>query len=140
MCSVQRFILVRIDVLPPACEAQPVNTRSINAAVGRTSPHVYSFMPTPAYNTSLGTWSPPLLIGHVDAEAARVVASMFNSPCTARMTICIVHLAAGEGQDGCLRELHFPEHLWQKSRNDRVADTVHGVRFVVQCCRVPNAC
>jgi ankyrin repeat protein len=42
----------------------------------------------------------------VDAEAAFVVAALFNSPCTARRAICMVHLAAGEGQDGCLRELH----------------------------------
>jgi ankyrin repeat protein len=79
--------------------------------VGGTSSHVHKFMPifnpaVTAYNTFFSNnWDPPL-IGTVDAEAARVVAALFNSPCTARMAICMVHLAASEGQDGCLRELH----------------------------------
>ena len=75
----------------------------LGQAVGGTSFHVHKFMPI--FNYAIGNWDPPL-IGPVDAEAAFVVAALFKSPCTVRMAICMVHLAACEGQDGCLRELH----------------------------------
>jgi ankyrin repeat protein len=58
-----------------------------------------------AYSTFFDNWDPPF-IGPVDSETAFVVAALFKSPCTVRMAICMVHLAAWEGQDGCLRELH----------------------------------
>ena len=78
--------------------------------MGGTSFHVHKFMPifnyaVTAYSTFFGNWDPPF-IGPVDAEVASMVAALFKSPCTVRMAICMVHLAACEGQDGCLRELH----------------------------------
>ena len=82
----------------------------LGQAAGGTSFHVHKLMPifnyaVTAYSTFFGNWDPPF-IGPVDAEVASMVAALFKSPCTVRMAICMVHLAASEGQEGCLRVLH----------------------------------
>jgi hypothetical protein len=94
------------------CASRLVQTK-LGQAVGGTSFHVHKFMPIfnyaiTAYSTFFGNWDPPFIepVESVDAETAFVVAALFKSPCTVRMAICMVHLAAWEGQDGCLRELH----------------------------------
>ena len=94
------------------CASRLVQTK-LGQAVGGTSFHVHKFMPIfnyaiTAYSTFFGNWDPPFIepVESVDAETAFVVAALFKSPCTVRMAICMVHLAACEGQDGCLRELH----------------------------------